>query len=168
MTYQAHWPSPIGELRIVVSKYQCLGLYFPDHSPQPRYWDPLVASVEVGAMGSSMIQSLADQLQSYFDGTEPTFQIECRFSGTEFQNQVWRHLTKIRPGQTQTYGEVAAAIGRPKAIRAVGAAVARNPISIVVPCHRVVGSGGKLTGFAGGLERKRFLLELERDSVSRT
>ncbi|WP_146576279.1 methylated-DNA--[protein]-cysteine S-methyltransferase [Neorhodopirellula pilleata] len=162
--FQTAWVSPIGELRIVARRDGCLGLYFPDHSPQPRYWnsrDPL-ENTRSATGEAGILTTIVEQLDEYFQGQRTEFRIPYHFVGTPFQTQVWRYLTRIVPGETQTYREVAIGIGRPAAIRAVGAAVARNPISILVPCHRVVGSNGKLTGFAGGLARKTFLLDLEK------
>lgn len=103
-----------------------------------------------------------DQLAAYFAGRLARFDLALAPRGTPFQHEVWRALTAIPPGTTISYGELARRIGRPKASRAVGAANGANPLPIVVPCHRVIGTGGALTGFAGGLETKRFLLALER------
>jgi len=102
------------------------------------------------------------QLAEYFSGRRKAFDLRLDFAGTEFQKKVWRALLTIPFGETRSYGEIAKQIGSPKAVRAVGAANGRNPISIVAPCHRVIGSTGKLTGFAGGLDTKAFLLDLER------
>ncbi|MFD3239567.1 methylated-DNA--[protein]-cysteine S-methyltransferase [Rahnella perminowiae] len=101
------------------------------------------------------------QLNEYFAGERTRFELDLDFTGTEFQKEVWAALLEIPFGETRSYGEIARRIGRPKAVRAVGAANGRNPISIVAPCHRVIGSSGKLTGFAGGLENKLLLLKLE-------
>jgi methylated-DNA-[protein]-cysteine S-methyltransferase len=101
------------------------------------------------------------QLDEYFAGTRRTFELPLELAGTEFQRSVWRALLTIPYGETRSYGQIARQIGRPAAVRAVGAANGRNPLAIVAPCHRVVGSTGKLTGFAGGLRAKAFLLELE-------
>ena len=101
------------------------------------------------------------QLDEYFSGRRTRFDLPLAAAGTEFQQAVWTALTHIPYGGTYSYGELAARIGRPRAVRAVGLANGRNPISIVVPCHRVIGANGALTGYGGGLERKRFLLELE-------
>ena len=98
------------------------------------------------------------QLFEYFSGKRKTFELEYEFSGTEFQKSVWRELLKIPFGETKTYGEIAAVIGKPKAARAVGSACNKNHILIAVPCHRVIGSGGKLTGFAWGTDMKKWLL----------
>ena len=98
------------------------------------------------------------QLSEYFSGKRKSFDFPIEFSGTEFQKSVWRELLKIPFGETKTYGEIAAAIGKPKAARAVGSACNKNPIPIIVPCHRVIGANGKLTGFACGTEVKEWLL----------
>lgn len=110
----------------------------------------------------------AAELEEYFAGTRTSFTIPVVLGGTEFQCRAWRALTRARFGTTMSYAEQAAAIGRPTATRAVGAANGRNPVAIVLPCHRVVGKNGSLTGFAGGLDVKRWLLAHERDVVSRS
>jgi len=102
------------------------------------------------------------QLNSYFAGELREFNLPLVFEGTDFQKKVWKTLTAIPYGETISYGQLAKQIGEPKAVRAVGAANGQNPIPIIVPCHRVIGSNGSLTGFGGGLENKRKLLELER------
>jgi len=102
------------------------------------------------------------QLHEYFAGRRREFTVPLAFGGTKFQNQVWRALLSIPFGETRTYTEIARQIGKPAAVRAVGAANGRNPISIIAPCHRVIGSNGKLTGFAGGLKAKAHLLALEK------
>jgi len=106
-----------------------------------------------------------EELAEYFDGERQTFGTPIRLVGTAFQQSVWAALRDIPYGQTRTYGEIAAAIGSPSAVRAVGLANSRNPISILVPCHRVVGSTGALTGYSGGIDNKRLLLDLERRTV---
>lgn len=107
-------------------------------------------------------QDVTDQLSEYFSGTRTEFDIPLAPNGTPFQKLVWRELCRIPYGQTRTYGEIAAAIGNPGAARAVGMACNRNPIWLIIPCHRIVGTGGKLTGYAGGLDLKRRLLDLEQ------
>lgn len=102
------------------------------------------------------------QLREYFDGKRTEFDLPLSMKGTDFQCTVWDALKTIPYGQTRTYGEIAAQVGRPKASRAVGSANHVNPIAIIVPCHRVIGANASLTGYAGGLDMKRFLLELER------
>jgi methylated-DNA-[protein]-cysteine S-methyltransferase len=104
---------------------------------------------------------VVDQLDAYFAGELVTFDVRLRLEGTDFQQRVWEGLLEIPYGATSSYGELAARIGNPKASRAVGLANGRNPIAIIVPCHRVIGSSGSLTGYGGGLDRKRLLLDLE-------
>ena len=101
------------------------------------------------------------QLKDYFAGKRQTFALDLDFDGTPFQKKVWNALLTIPFGETRSYAEIARKIGKPKAVRAVGAANGRNPISIMAPCHRVIGKNGQLTGFAGGLEAKALLLRLE-------
>jgi methylated-DNA-[protein]-cysteine S-methyltransferase len=113
------------------------------------------------ALSNAIVTDTALQLHQYFAGTRKQFDLPLMFRGTAFQSEVWQTLRTIPYGQTWSYGELAKNIGKPKASRAVGAANGRNPLSIVVPCHRVVGSAGALTGFAGGIEAKRYLLDLE-------
>ncbi len=148
-------PSPIGELRLVGDGTSLRGLYMEGHRPAPR--------VE-GAVPDpgGVFPLVADRLERYFDGEKRPFDdVPVAFVGTDFQRQVWAQLLAIPYGSTATYGELARRIGRPSASRAVGAATGRNPVSVIVPCHRVVGASGDLTGYAGGVERKRALLELE-------
>jgi len=111
--------------------------------------------------GSAVLEQAALQLREYFAGGLTRFTVPIRPKGTEFQQRVWQELLGIPYGTTRSYGEVAQAIGSPRAVRAVGAANGSNPIPIIVPCHRVIGSNGKLTGFGGGLPLKRRLLDLE-------
>jgi len=108
-----------------------------------------------------LLEAVAVQLAEYFCGERRAFDVPLDPVGTPFQREAWAELRTIPYGRTRSYAEQAAAIGRPRAVRAIGAANGRNPISIIVPCHRVIGSDGSLTGFAGGLDVKRFLLELE-------
>ncbi len=107
------------------------------------------------------------QLEAYFGGRLTRFELPLRLEGTEFQRRVWDALLQIPYGETASYGEIAGRVGAPGAARAVGLANGRNPVSIVVPCHRVIGSDGSLTGYGGGLQRKLALLQLERDHLSR-
>lgn len=108
-----------------------------------------------------LIRKTYEQLCEYFDGKRKTFDLPLKIEGTPFQKKVWQALTEIPYGETRTYKEIACAVGNEKACRAVGLANNKNPIGIIVPCHRVVGSNGKLKGYAGGLEAKQFLLDLE-------
>jgi methylated-DNA-[protein]-cysteine S-methyltransferase len=125
---------------------------------------------EVTFERNEIIDQTSTQLQEYFAGKRTKFDLPIAFSGTEFQMQTWQALLTIPYGETRSYSDQAILIGRPKAVRAVGRTNGLNPISIIVPCHRVVGKSGKLTGYAGGLDTKRFLLDLESaeaDSISR-
>lgn len=122
----------------------------------------LWAEGECDGNDSFLIQA-EEQLKEYFQGARKHFDIPIELEGTDFQKQVWKALEKIPYGETWSYKELAAAIGKPNAMRAVGGAVGANPISIVLPCHRVIGSNGTLTGFTGGLERKKILLALEKN-----
>ncbi len=117
--------------------------------------------------GHPVLRETARQLEEYFAGSRERFELELDFVGTDFQRAVWAALLTIPFGHTRSYSEIARQIGRPAAVRAVGAANGRNPISIIAPCHRVIGASGSLTGFAGGLQAKQYLLALEgRESLA--
>jgi len=117
--------------------------------------------------GHPVLRETARQLEEYFAGSRERFELELDFVGTDFQRAVWAALLTIAFGHTRSYSEIARQIGRPAAVRAVGAANGRNPISIIAPCHRVIGASGSLTGFAGGLQAKQYLLALEgRESLA--
>jgi methylated-DNA-[protein]-cysteine S-methyltransferase len=145
--------SPVGELLVTADAAGTLTrLLFPGHSRPPRAdW----------TREESPFTALRAQLDAYFAGELEAFDLELTPSGTPFQLQVWNALRAIPYGATASYGEIARAVGQPGAARAVGGANNRNPISIVIPCHRVIGSSGSLTGYGGGLDRKRQLLALE-------
>lgn len=132
------------------------GLYFDGQRHMPR-----IEAHWVHDGSAPVIGRLRAQLEAYFEGRSSRFDLPLRLRGTLFQERVWRALAGIAPGDSLTYAELARRIDKPKAVRAVGAAVGRNPVSILVPCHRVLGRGGSLTGYAGGLERKAHLLRLE-------
>jgi len=142
--------SPLGLLKIDVDDDGCV--HEIDYHSGPE---------GTGAGNESLPQSVA-QLLEYFAGDRRAFDLKTSTVGTRFQQQVWQQIAAIPFGQTRTYGELAAAIGKPTASRAVGAACGRNPISIVVPCHRVVGVGNRLTGYAGGVDKKAWLLAFEQ------
>jgi methylated-DNA-[protein]-cysteine S-methyltransferase len=150
--------SPVGPLTLWGTDGVLHGLALQDqrHRPVPDRGDN--RPTEDGRAFDDAV----DQLGAYFSGERRAFEIAMCLEGTEFQRTVWAALVEIPYGQTRSYGEIAAAIGRPGASRAVGLANGRNPIAIVVPCHRVIGSNGSLTGYGGGLETKRWLLDLER------
>jgi methylated-DNA-[protein]-cysteine S-methyltransferase len=150
--------SPVGDLLLIGDGERLLGLHMqegrrPGHAPP----DAKTASEPFAAT--------REQLGEYFAGERTDFDLPLAPVGTPFQEEVWGALREIPYGETASYGELAERIGRPSASRAVGMANGRNPISIVVPCHRVIGASGELTGYAGGVERKRFLLELESGAL---
>jgi methylated-DNA-[protein]-cysteine S-methyltransferase len=147
--------SPVGELTLVATDGVLSGVYMEGQAHMP---DPAT----FGERDDAGFEEVIDQLGEYFAGERTEFTLPVRLEGTGFQRRIWRTLTTIPYGETWTYGQLADAVGRRDRIRAVGAANGRNPLAVVVPCHRVVGGDGKLTGYAGGLARKRFLLDLEQ------
>jgi methylated-DNA-[protein]-cysteine S-methyltransferase len=148
-------PSPIGDLTLGADADGALtGLYMDVQGRPPRISGN--ARRDDGAF-----REAAEQLTEYFAGARRSFDLELRMQGSEFQRSVWDALRGIEYGETVSYGEIARRIERPDEARAVGSANGANPVSIIVPCHRVIGADGSLTGYGGGLERKRFLLELE-------
>ena len=166
-TVQARTSTPLGNVRLAASTAGLCGLWFDGqrHLPAmldgPNAW-PLASDHPV-------LREAAEQLQQYLRGARQHFDLPLDLSGgTVFQQAVWQALLRIPAGQTTSYGSLGRQIGRPAAVRAVGAAVGRNPVSVVVPCHRVLGSDGGLTGYAGGLERKAALLRLENALPSDT
>jgi methylated-DNA-[protein]-cysteine S-methyltransferase len=151
----------LGELTLVASDACLTGVYFPQHWHPPH---PGSIGPRVDASEDSLLDAARVQLVEFVAGERTSFELPTATSGDEFQERVWAMLREIPFGETVTYGEVAEKLGDRTQARAVGRAVGRNPLSIIVGCHRVVGKDGKLTGYAGGLERKRFLLELEEPS----
>ena len=147
--------SPVGPLTLVEQDGALAGLYLHEQ----RHLPPASA---LGRRDDGVLGAVREQLEAYFSGGLRSFDLPLATSGTPFQQQVWAALREVPYGSTCTYAELAAAIGHPTAVRAVGAANGRNPVCVVVPCHRVVGSGGSLTGYAGGLDRKSWLLAHER------
>jgi methylated-DNA-[protein]-cysteine S-methyltransferase len=147
--------SPLGRLTLVNTDGLLSGLYMERDSAVPRM---MFGSPSPAGAG---FEAAAEELREYFDRERTQFSIRVMAGGTPFQRRVWDYLMTIPYGETRTYAQVAEAIGNGAAVRAVGLANGRNPVSIVVPCHRVIGSDGSLTGYGGGLDRKRFLLELE-------
>ncbi|HEY2206659.1 MAG TPA: methylated-DNA--[protein]-cysteine S-methyltransferase [Pseudonocardia sp.] len=147
--------SPIGPITLVAEDGVLAGLYMDQHRHQPP-------AETFGGPDAASLRAPIAQLEEYFAGERTEFDLPLAMGGTPFQRSVWNALREIRYGETVSYGELAERIGRPTAIRAVGLANGKNPISIVVPCHRVIGSGGSLTGYGGGLARKRHLLDFER------
>lgn len=161
MRYYIDHPSPIGKLLLVANDAQALcGLYFEEH----KYFK--------GKEGWQLkpdhpvLQMATCQLDEYFAGKRTGFDLPLEMSGTLFQQAVWQELMMIPFGHTGNYAHHARRIGKPDAVRAVGTAIGRNPIAIIVPCHRVIGTSGGLAGYAGGLERKRYLLALEGEQLA--
>ena len=149
--------SPVGTLTLVASAVGLVAVLWEGDDPLRVRLGPLVEDA-----AHPVLVEATRQLRAYFDGRLTAFDLPLNMRGTDFQKSVWAALLAIPYGETRSYGAIARAIGRPTASRAVGAANGRNPLSIVAPCHRVVGTGGGLTGFAGGLEAKALLLALER------
>jgi methylated-DNA-[protein]-cysteine S-methyltransferase len=148
--------SPVGKLKLVASDNGLVAILWENDNPR---------RVRLGELAEDekhpVLLETERQLGEYFKGKRKSFSLPLDIRGTQFQKDVWKALLAIPFGETRSYGQLAKQLGNPKATRAVGAANGRNPISIVVPCHRVIGSSGKLTGFAGGLDRKALLLDLE-------
>ncbi len=152
-TYYATVPSPVGDLLLTASAAGLTGVYLPGEGRRPEPgWE----------LDPGRFATCARQLAEYFAGDRVTFSVPLAPPGTPFQQQVWGELVKIEYGTTISYTELARRVGRPRAIRAVGGANGRNPVCIIVPCHRVVGASGALTGYSAGVDAKRWLLDFER------
>ena len=149
--------SPVGTLTLVAGDDGLAAILWEGDDPARVPLGPLAEAADL-----PLLVETARQIEAYFAGRLTMFDLPLAFRGTDFQKQVWEALLTIPFGETRSYAEIARQIGRPEACRAVGAANGRNPISIVAPCHRVIGSSGALTGFAGGLAAKEYLLALER------
>ena len=149
-------PTPIGPITLIAEGDEIIAVYMEIHlhAPDPAEYGERVEH-------DPLLDEAARQLSEYFAGDRTEFDLPLRPIGTEFQQRVWRALCDIPFGHTWSYGELAAHIGSPTASRAVGLANGRNPISIVIPCHRVIGANGSMTGYGGGIERKRWLLAHE-------
>ncbi|MNJ43178.1 Methylated-DNA--protein-cysteine methyltransferase [compost metagenome] len=151
--YYRYLPSPLGPLLLAADEHGLHLVHMDAAQPWelPTQWQ----------LAGNQLDEVARQLDEYFAGTREQFQVDLAPQGTAFQREVWAALQRIPYGTTCSYGDLAQQIKRPRAVRAVGTANGANPISIIVPCHRVIGSNGTLTGYAGGVERKQLLLELE-------
>lgn len=154
LTYATITESPLGELTLLSDGKSLTGLYLPVHKGAP-------ADTSAWQWDAGPFKDVVTQLREYFAGERREFDVPLAGAGTPFQQKVWAALTTIPYGATATYRDIAIAIGSPKAVRAVGLANGRNPISVIVPCHRVVGANGSLTGYGGGLAAKQLLLDLE-------
>ncbi len=157
MIYFSFYESPIQTLRLVSDGRSLIGLYMMSDKHHLIPAGDWLENVSVDPFSATK-----QQLSAYFAGSLTKFDLPLQMPGTVFQQQVWSALTTIDYGTTISYGELAQQIGQPKASRAVGLANGRNPVSIIVPCHRVIGANGKLTGYGGGIERKQWLLNHER------
>ena len=157
-------PSSVGTLTLAARDRGLAAIYFEwrRHGPLPAEEAAWLPDPDDGTARSRILAAAREQLAAYFAGRLTTFDLPLAAAGTPFQQTVWAELRKIPYGTVTSYGELARRLGNPHASRAVGAANGRNPISIVVPCHRVVGANGALTGFGGGIERKSWLLDHEK------
>lgn len=147
----------LGTLLLRAQDETLTGLFFPDQAHVPA-----IAADWTRDDGAEIFAQTLREVNEFAEGRREEFTVSTRATGTPFQMRVWQALAGIPFGETASYGEIARRIGSPSSVRAVGAAVGRNPLTIIVPCHRVIGSTGSLTGYAGGLDRKRRLLALER------
>ena len=154
--------SPVGVLKLIASDKGLAAILWENDDPRR-----VRLTITGEDAGHPVLAEAEKQLGEYFAGTRRKFTVTLDFAGTPFQKSVWQALLAIPFGETRSYGDIARQVGNPKAVRAVGAANGKNPISIIAPCHRVIGSSGKLTGFAGGLETKARLLDLERNGQRR-
>jgi methylated-DNA-[protein]-cysteine S-methyltransferase len=152
VTNYTYLDSPVGTLLITGDAGGVTGVYLPPHEPPAADWRE----------DATALDDAVRQLRAYFDGGLRRFDLSLSPTGSAFQQRVWRELTSINYAETISYGELARRVGTPRAARAVGAANGRNPISIVIPCHRVIGADGSLTGYGGGLAAKQILLEHEQ------
>jgi methylated-DNA-[protein]-cysteine S-methyltransferase len=152
-------PSPVGSLLIAATDAGICGIYFEEHRHFKGRdgWQETVPQ----SPAAQYMAHAARQLDEYFAGQRTEFDVPLDLRGTDFQRSVWQELNNIPFGKSVSYAQQAQQLGNPKALRAIGSAIGKNPVSIIVPCHRVIGTSGAVTGYAGGLERKRFLLALE-------
>lgn len=158
MTYSyAFMPSPVGALKLIASDTGLAAILWENDDPKRVWLFPLAEN-----NNHPILLETRRQLSDYFAGRLQKFTVPLDFAGTDFQKKVWGALLTIPFGETRSYAQIAQQIGNPKAVRAVGAANGKNPISIIAPCHRVIGANGTLTGFAGGLDAKAQLLDLEK------
>lgn len=152
--------SPVGALKLVAHDQALVAVMWDNEDHKRVRLAELVEDRQ-----HPMLHKVKQQLQEYFAGQRQQFDLPLDFQGTAFQQQVWQALLNIPYGETRSYKEIAVQLGNEKAVRAVGAANGKNPISIIAPCHRVIGSSGALVGFAGGLDKKQILLSLEQSQI---
>ncbi len=153
-TFASNYQSPLGEILLLATEAGLKGIYFSGQ----RYFPPADSN---WVWDDAVFSSVKDALDAYFHRSDKPFSLQFDLHGTAFQKRVWQALGDIPAGETRTYADIARQVGAPTAVRAVGSAIGRNPVTIIIPCHRVVGSNGKLTGYAGGLDRKAWLLSHE-------
>ena len=150
--YYGYYESPIGKIKIEVEGRSVIGVYFSDESSEENR--------------NELVDECKKQLEEYFNGKRKSFDLNIKFvKGTGFQLKVWNALKEIPYGEKVTYKYIAEKINNPKAVRAVGGANNKNPISIIIPCHRVIGVNGKMVGYAEGIDKKEFLLKLEKENI---
>lgn len=152
--------SPVGQLKLVANEQALVAILWDNENPKRVRLAELIEDVS-----HPILLNTQQQLIEYFSGQRKVFDILLDFEGTDFQKQVWSALLMIPYGETRSYKQIAQQLGNEKAVRAVGAANGKNPISIIAPCHRVIGAGGALVGFAGGLDKKEILLRLELNNI---
>ena len=152
--------SPVGQLKLVANEQALVAILWDNENPNRVRLAELIEDVS-----HPILLNTQQQLIEYFSGQRKVFDILLDFEGTDFQKQVWSALLTIPYGETRSYKQIAQQLGNEKAVRAVGAANGKNPISIIAPCHRVIGAGGALVGFAGGLDKKEILLRLELNNI---
>ena len=163
MVFYTYYDSPVDTLLLTSDGTALTGLYMGEHRHGPTTGADWIKNDDAAPFAEAK-----EQLAAYFAGTLQAFDVPIRLCGTDFQRRVWAELTRIPYGATRSYGELAQQIGSPGASRAVGLANGRNPISIIVPCHRVIGANGKLTGYGGGISRKETLIALEKAACTDT
>lgn len=162
MQNKSHMQTPIGSIIIEENGTAITALYLDkDEDKDEKTTSPQSSSCPQCPQ-TPLLQEAQKQLNEYFAGTRKKFELPIHLQGTKFQQKVWKALLQIPYGETRSYGEIAASIGNPKASRAIGGANNKNPIMIIVPCHRVIGADGSLVGFGGGLPAKKYLLDLEK------
>jgi len=164
MIFYIEHPSPVGSLLLAATAEGICGIYFEEHKHFKGKDGWQRASTQ--SVAWNHLQATAQQLDEYFAGQRTVFDVTLDMTGTAFQRSVWDELTAIPFGASVSYAQHAQRLGNPKALRAVGSAIGKNPVSIIVPCHRVIGTSGAVTGYAGGVQRKRFLLALEGVAVN--
>ena len=152
--------SPVGQLKLVANEQALVAILWDNENPKRVRLAELIEDVS-----HPILLNTQQQLLEFFSGQRKVFDILLDFEGTDFQKQVWSALLTIPYGETRSYKQIAQQLGNEKAVRAVGAANGKNPISIIAPCHRVIGAGGALVGFAGGLDKKEILLRLELNNI---